>query len=71
MLSSGYVWQQNLGLRERKEEHLRERKRRVRGSKWETEGEKQMGFGILGLGSEGERGTVWNFLGIKLSFALV
>ena len=48
MLGSGYVWQQNLELRERKEkEHLREKKEREREhlSDRKRESEKPMGFG--------------------------
>ena len=66
---TGYVWQQILELRKRKEkEHLRERKKRGKGSAWETE--KQMGFGNFRFSKRGKVARFDLFLGARLSFCL-
>ena len=64
---TGYVWQQNSELRERKEkEHLRERKKRGKGSTWETK--KQMGFGNFRFSKRGKSGAVWFIFRGKIFF---
>ena len=64
---TGYVWQQILELRKRKEkEHLRERKKRGKGSAWETE--KQMGFGNFRFSKRGKSGAVWFIFRGKIFF---
>ena len=54
---TSYVWQQNSELRERKGGAL-EREKKEREREHLRDKEKQMGFGISSLVSEGESGTV-------------